>query len=72
MFLKNRNIIFKLKKSKVTDYAALIVDFSVGKFISTKRAGKKLTWAEYSRGFDAEREDITRQYKFEEGKMLLF
>ena len=50
----------------------IIIDFSVGKFISTKRAGKKLTWAEYSRGFDAEREDITRQYKFEEGKMLLF
>ena len=23
MFLKNRNIIFKMKKSKVTDYAAL-------------------------------------------------
>ena len=25
MFLKNKNIIFKIKRSKVTDYAALIV-----------------------------------------------
>ena len=25
MFLKNRNIIFKMKKSKVTDYAALSI-----------------------------------------------
>ena len=24
MFLKNKNIIFKIRKSKVTDYAALI------------------------------------------------
>ena len=50
----------------------IIIDFSVGQFISTKRAGKKLTWADYSRGFDAEREDITSQYKYFEGKMLLF
>ena len=26
MFLKNRNIISKIKRSKVTDYAALILD----------------------------------------------
>ena len=25
MFLKNKNIIFKIRRSKVTDYAALIV-----------------------------------------------
>ena len=25
MFLKNKNIIFKIRKSKVTDYAALIL-----------------------------------------------
>ena len=25
MFLKNKNIIFKIKRSKVTDYAALII-----------------------------------------------
>ena len=33
MFLKNRNIIFKMKISKVTDYAALnmftLIDFSI-------------------------------------------
>ena len=28
LFLKNRNIIFKMKISKVTDYAALSVDFN--------------------------------------------
>ena len=26
MFLKNKNIIFKIRTSKVTDYAALIVE----------------------------------------------
>ena len=25
MFLKNKNIIFKIRRSKVTDYAALII-----------------------------------------------
>ena len=27
VFLKNKNIIFKIRRSKVTDYAALIDDF---------------------------------------------
>ena len=27
MFLKNKNIIFKIRRSKVTDYAALIHEF---------------------------------------------
>ena len=26
MFLKNKNIIFKIRRSKVTDYAALIIE----------------------------------------------
>ena len=29
MFLKNKNIIFKIRRSKVTDYAALNVDVRV-------------------------------------------
>ena len=34
MFLKNKNIIFKIRRSKVTDYAALIskTDFTVIKY----------------------------------------
>ena len=28
MFLKNKNIIFKIRRSKVTDYAALILAIS--------------------------------------------
>ena len=28
MFLKNKNIIFKIRRSKVTDYAALNIDFA--------------------------------------------
>ena len=28
MFLKNKNIIFKIRKSKVTDYAALITSLA--------------------------------------------
>ena len=39
MFLKNKNIIFKLRRSKVTDYAALneksynrtVIDFNFGR-----------------------------------------
>ena len=27
-----------------------------------------MTWADYSRGFDFEREDVTSQYKYYEGK----
>ena len=30
MFLKNKNVIFKIRRSKVTDYAALIALFNVG------------------------------------------
>ena len=37
MFLKNRNIISKIKRSKVTDYAALTMDFK----ISDTNNGKK-------------------------------
>ena len=29
MFLKNKNIIFKIRRSKVTDYAALISPFNI-------------------------------------------
>ena len=29
MFLKNKNIIFKIRRSKVTDYAALRINFAV-------------------------------------------
>ena len=33
MFLKNRNIIFKMKISKVTDYAALTKNYGHGKLV---------------------------------------
>ena len=32
MFLKNKNIIFKIRRSKVTDYAALKLDRTVMEF----------------------------------------
>ena len=33
VFLKNENIIFKIRRSKVTDYAALILSFCLSKNI---------------------------------------
>ena len=38
MFLKNKNIIFKIRRSKVTDYAALTLENSVGsKYYPTEK-----------------------------------
>ena len=33
MFLKNKNIIFKIRRSKVTKYAALRNEFDFGRFM---------------------------------------
>ena len=35
MFLKNKNIIFKIRRSKVTDYAALKTEEMTGESLST-------------------------------------
>ena len=35
MFLKNKNIIFKIRRSKVTDYAALTIGEKCHKFCHT-------------------------------------
>ena len=39
MFLKNKNIIFKIRRSKVTDYAALIFISGCGSAISSAKEG---------------------------------
>ena len=43
MFLKNKNIIFKIRRSKVTDYAALTSVLSKGVIFAL---GLFLTWTE--------------------------
>ena len=49
MFLKNKNIIFKIRKSKVTDYAALTECFSVHFKYFCKFSIKNITiWHFYS------------------------
>ena len=45
MFLKNKNIIFKIRRSKVTDYAALIQRYLNGACIT-----KALEWSMYYNG----------------------
>ena len=47
MFLKNKNIIFKIRRSKVTDYAALIytiyhTDLTVLNFMGTSIGTKRV------------------------------
>ena len=48
MFLKNKNIIFKIRRSKVTDYAALnaadMADLSVTEKSVTKMSVTKMSW----------------------------
>ena len=36
-FFKNKNIIFKIRRSKVTDYAALISAITLKKYVKTQR-----------------------------------
>ena len=42
MFLKNKNIIFKIRRSKVTDYAALILSVSMVVLIGFNAFGTRL------------------------------
>ena len=46
MFLKNKNIIFKIRRSKVTDYAAL--NGNVQGCVFAKNRPVSLNWSDYS------------------------
>ena len=45
MFLKNKNIIFKIRRSKVTDYAALTVCWSVKRNSRTASGNTDSQWS---------------------------